>query len=483
LQRWTPLACWVVALLAVSFICLRIIGYGYLPGGDARRHAAHAFTDKSYREIVVVKPFYVVDQSAGWERVLRGVQRVTGWSEDALVSFSVAAFLGLLLAAPLFLLKRPEAWLAAVMAQLIAIPELPGRWTQARPFLLTQVVLICLLLAWAREEDRAPSWPKVLASAAGFALSVWLHGAWYLWLLLPAAFGLAQRWRDAVWLTGCWAAGVAAGALLTGQPVIFLRQQIMVAAALGAEHLSSRLLVGELRPHDGEFATVALLAAVYLWGRARRINAPALARQPAFWLALMGWTLGFVADRFWADWGLVGGLVWMAWQFDEIMAGLWAPGAALRVAACGAIALPLALDASNDLGERYTSSLEETFVDASAPELRGWMPEEGGIVYSAQMQFFYNTFYKNPRGQWRYILGFEPALMPEEDLKTFRQIQLSHFALEAYAPWIKKMRPIDRLEIDSPEQPAWPGLEWKRAAGYIWLGRLPQGVAAPKQKS
>jgi hypothetical protein len=223
------------------------------------------------------------------------------------------------------------------------------------------------------------------------------------------------------------------------------------------------------------------LAVVYLWGRVRKINVTPLALHPAFWLLVMGWTLGFIGDRFWADWGLPAGLVWMAMQFDEIMDGLWSAGA--RVLACGAIALPLLLDSTNNLGERYTVSLREFFVDGSAPELQGWMPGPGGIFYSAQMQFFYNTFYANPRGDWRYILGFEPALMPDDDLQTLRQIQSSGFSLDSYEPWIKKMRPIDRLQIDSQDQPHLPELEWKRAAGYIWIGRLPGRIESPKQKS
>jgi hypothetical protein len=478
LSRYVPLACWVIAGLAALLICLKIIGYGYMPGGDARRHVARAF-----RDIVVMKPFYVVDHSQGWEALLRATERATGCAEDDLMSFSVASLLALLLCAPLFFVRRPEAWLAAVLAQVIAIPELPARWTQGRPFLLTEAVLICLLLAWSREDARKPSPPLLLASFAAFALSVWMHGAWYLWVLLPVAFVLARRGRAAFWLTLCWLAGAFAGALLTGHPIVFLKEQVMIVLALRAEHIPAQLLVGELRPHDGEFASVALLAAVYFWGRIKKINVPPLALQPSFWLLLMGWTLGFMGDRFWADWGLPAGLVWMATQFDEIMAGLWSDGAAARVLACGALALPLLLDATNNLGERYTASLRELFVNGAAPDLQGWMPEPDGIFYSAQMHFFYNTFYANPRGDWRYILGFEPALMPDDDLQILRQIQLSGFAPDAYAPWIKKMRPIDRLQIDRQDQPNLPGLEWKRATGYIWIGRLPRSVEAPKPKS
>jgi hypothetical protein len=91
------------------------------------------------------------------------------------------------------------------------------------------------------------------------------------------------------------------------------------------------------------------------------------------------------------------------------------------------------------------------------------------------MAFFYNTFYKNPQGNWRYILGFEPALMPEEDLKILRQMEWNHFDLASYEPWIKKMRPQDRLEVPGAAPPPMPELEWHAGARNLWIGRKPQG--------
>jgi hypothetical protein len=183
--------------------------------------------------------------------------------------------------------------------------------------------------------------------------------------------------------------------------------------------------------------------------------------------------LGLSADRFWSDWGLAAAVVWMAMQFDEEMTLLWNGQPIWRVILCGMIALPLFLDATNDMGRRYTFFLNEVFVDASDPQLKGWMPGPGGIFYAGNMRFFYNTFYKNPGGDWRYIAGFEPALMPPEDLKVYRNIQRNPGAIDAYEPWIAKMRPQDRLEVEGPSQPPLPALEWKHAGGDVWIGRLP----------
>ena len=138
------------------------------------------------------------------------------------------------------------------------------------------------------------------------------------------------------------------------------------------------------------------------------------------------------------------------------------------------LAAPLVLQASNDLDGRYTFNLKESFLDGNDSSLQGWLPEQNGIFYSAQMEFFYSTFYKNPTADWRYILSMEPALMPPDDLLIFRNIQWNNYAFKAYEPWIKKMLPADRLVVYSSALPNLPQLEWHNAVGNIWLGRLPK---------
>ena len=77
-QRYVPLACWLAGLLVTVFICLKVLGYGYMPPGDARRHVARPFAQKPYSEIVVMRPQYVVDHSPGWEWLLGALHRVAG---------------------------------------------------------------------------------------------------------------------------------------------------------------------------------------------------------------------------------------------------------------------------------------------------------------------------------------------------------------------------------------------------------------------
>jgi hypothetical protein len=479
IRRFIPVVSLVLSLVTSLFICLKIVRFGLVPPGDARRHTAKAVTSKEYTDVLVLRPGYTMDHSPGWDWLLRSLHRKLGWNEDALISFSIAGCLACILLVPAALLRRPEAWLAALLAQMVAIPDLMGRFTQGRPYLVTEAVLICLLLGWAREPQAMPGWPKMALTCAGFALSAWLHGTWYLWGLPLAAFFLARSWRAGICLTVCWAAGTFLGALLTGRPIEFLRQALFIAATVYREHAPSWLLVGEFQPSAGEFSTLLLLAAVFIWRRCQSRGAPPLLGQPLFWMMATGWILGFQADRFWADWGVPAAMVWMASQFDEIMATSWDFDSEGRLAICALVSAALFLNATSDLGGRYSRSLREGFVDLSQPRLQGWAPAGGGIFYSADMAFFYNTFYRYPEGNWRYILGFEPALMPPEDLETFRKIQWNQFAWEAYKPWIAKMRPQDRLEISGRVQPELPELEWEYAGNGTWIGRLPH-PASPK---
>jgi hypothetical protein len=473
-QRYAPLTVWAVVILTLLFISLRIIGSGFLPGGDARRHVAKAFTEKPYTETVVMRPEYTMDHSPGWEWLLGLLHRVAGWDTDALMSFSIIATLLCVFLAPLPWLRRPEAWLAALLAQMVAIPELMNRLTQARPYLLTEGILIGLLLAWSKEGPEKPSRLKIVLTSLALALSVWVHGAWYLWVLPLAAFFLAGRWRTGLWLTTCWIAGTAGGAVLTGKPIEFLKQAVLIALAVSREQIPQWILVGEFRPSYGEFSTLAMVMIVSLYRNQQDRHAKNPLQGPIFWLIAICWILGFKADRFWADWGVPAVLVWLALQFQELMTRAWETTSWKRAMAVSLLAVPLFWHSTNDLDRRYTGSLSEVFVDAKQPALQGWLPEPRGVFYTAHMEFFYNTFYKNPQAEWRYILGMEPALMPDSDLGIFRLIQMSQYSFKAYEPWIQKMHPGDRMEIPCASQPNLPQLEWTNAVAGIWIGRLPK---------
>jgi len=397
-ERYVPLAAWAAVVLVLLFIALKITAYGYLPGGDLRRHVAKAFTDKPYPDIVVMRPGYTVDNSPGWDWLLTELHRHAGLDKDALVSFSVVGLLLCFFFAPLPWLRRPEAWLLALLTLFLARPSLLGnRLSQGRPLILTEAILIALLFAWARPNSHRPSWLKIILTCVGFSLSVWMHGAWYLWGVPLAAFFLAGAWRSGLWLTACYGVGTFIGAVLSGHPLGLLTTALVnVTSIFYHEHTPQWMLVGELAPDRGDVGTVVALALIFLAsllpGRQTVSATSRVWLRPVVALMVMCWILGFKVDRFWADWGIPAALVWMTVHFQAFCEEFQASAAIKRLTAVVLVAAPLYLVATNDTDRRYTANLTQQFLNAEDPALQGWFPERNGIFYSVEMDLFYDTF-------------------------------------------------------------------------------------------
>ena len=124
--------------------------------------------------------------------------------------------------------------------------------------------------------------------------------------------------------------------------------------------------------------------------------------------------------------------------------------------------------------------MTKQYLAQNDPALQGWLPESGGIIYSVDMTVFNDLFFKNPTAPWRYVLGFESALMLPEDLAVVREVAWNYGDLRGYDPWLKKIRPQDRLIIPESWLPTTgltrggniAELEWHRAANGWWIGRL-----------
>ena len=155
-----------------------------------------------------------------------------------------------------------------------------------------------------------------------------------------------------------------------------------------------------------------------------------------------------------------------------------------RLGLAGLLAAATFLAVTNDGGSRWTYNLTQQYLTtAEHPELKGWMPDKGGILYSAEMTIFYQTFFKNPNGDWRYVLGYEPALMPKEDFDVYHKVLWNFGDMKAYQPWVDKMRLLDRLVIRGSRgaPPNIPQLDWEYGVSGIWVGRVPRTNAPPDE--
>ncbi|MBU6410759.1 MAG: hypothetical protein KGR98_10270, partial [Verrucomicrobia bacterium] len=150
-----------------------------------------------------------------------------------------------------------------------------------------------------------------------------------------------------------------------------------------------------------------------------------------------------------------------------------------------ALALSCYMGITADVSGRWTTPMAIRYLTPDKPQVKGWLPAPGGILYSEDMSIFYETFFKNPHGDWRYMVGFEPTWMPKKDVEIYESIMWNMGDPKAYTPWIKMMTPADRLVIPGGRgaPPNIPQLDWNYAVSGIWVGRLPQpvekGTAAP----
>jgi hypothetical protein len=477
-----PRAIWMVAALLALLIPLKILQLGYRPGDDALRHVGKALSERSWPEILVVEPGYGEDEHPGWHAMLAAAHRVFGWDADTLVVLSVAVPFALCWLALLAWRRRPEALLAALLLASVAAPDSFMRLLLGRPFLVVLIVAVCVLQLWARPRETL-SLARAAATVALIGFSVWVHGSWYLFGIVVAAFALCGRWQDTARLGACWLAGTLLGAALTGHPVSYLAQTTRHLFDVFGGEMLDRMLVSELRADHGDQIFVSSLGLVLVWRVARGEWRREVVANPLFALAALGWLLGLMVSRFWTDWGFPAAILWLATELEEVLEAKLPRESVAAAMLAAFVALGSWIGVTRDLAGRWTRNLDAVFLssgDYRLPHIAKWLPGPGGIVYSSSLDVFFKTFYANPRGQWRYLLGFEPGIMPRADREILRDIQRSGFAPEAYAPWVKRMRPEDRLILLQGWKPGIDELDWYYAGGNTWIGRLPREPGSPR---
>jgi hypothetical protein len=479
LKRYIPLAIWAIVILVVVVIPFKIVSYGYLPGDDALRHAAKAVSGKPWQEILVLGDSFKIDHNLGWHLFLRQIYLWTKCGAEGLVVFSVVALFLLAIGSALPWLKRPEAWLISFLLSVMT-SDTAIRFMLGRPFLLTIFGTMTILFAWQAHGSSPPKWRMVLWMTPLIALCIFIHGVWYLWVLPIAAFFFAGQFRWGLMLGVSWIAGTILGASLTGHPIDALEQAVIMAQRAFALHDTQRTLVTEFQPSPPDILALIIFGGLVILRQLSGIKWRPLTGNPAFWLAFFGWVLSFKAGRF-ADWGHPALMVLVACDLDLFLQSRMAADSFKRLVLVCCVAATTFLATTSDVGSRWTNSLTWQFLTPDNPDLKGWLPEKEGILYSVDMNIFYQTFYKNPNADWRYILGYEPALMSDEDFKVYQDVLWNFGDPRAYQPWVDKMRLQDRLVIRNPRSspPAIPQLEWNYGVSDIWIGRLPQTNAPP----
>ena len=468
-MRPSLLARWIV-VAGLALVPLRVVASGYLPDDDVLRHAAKAVSGRAWSEIVVLRPDVTMDSHPGWHALLALVHRTTGASVADLALFSVVLLLAVFLLPAVFVMRRPEAWAIAVAVLAVFDPRLFSRLASGRPFVLSAAVLslLCLLELGRRAAPR----PRLLLLAVPLlALAAWIHPSWHLFLLPLAACLLAGARRLALLFGMALVSGVLIAGLLHGHPVEFVEQSLRHTVLAMASPAPPGTLAIEFLPGDGSPLLLLAAAVLLLWRLTHDSLAPGSWRGPVPLLALLGWLLGFVVIRFWSDWGAIALLCWIAWELQRALEEaleVEAPRRVVLAAICAAAAL---LACSAPL--RGGRAVDRPYIALASPAAELALPDPGGVLYTDDMRLFFQLFYSRPHAAFRYIVGYEPALMPPQDLATFRHILAARTG-ESFAPWLARMTPRDRLILLSTEgEPPIPDLEWTQVSRSVWSGRVP----------
>lgn len=463
-----------LVISSILMIPLKVTGAGYLPPDDALRHAAKVVSARSWSDILVLRNGITVDSHTGWHAILDLVHNAVRCNLDCLVVFSVVSLFVLFCLVPAAMLRRPESWLIALLVTAVANPDfIPMRLFLGRPYILTMSVVLAMCFLWPRLKAESPSYKTMLAIIFLVAASTWIHCSWYLFALPVVSFFFARQWRAALRMAFCVLIGITLGAFFTGEPYVFLEQTLFHGIRAFSEHQLQRMLVFEFKPFAGDGAMVMTVFFLMAWRHIRGKWNREMIDNPVFILGILGWVLGFVSTRFWVDWGMPAILVWIALEFQAALEDSIPYSSRRRLLLTLSVCVVLYAAVTNDAGGRWTNNLAVEYVSADDPELKEWLPAPGGTVYNDQMEVFYETFYSNPHAPWRYVLGFEPTMMPPEDLAIFRNIQWHHGAYKAFEPWVQKMSPQDRIILKrrTITPPNMPGIEWRAAGKWIWIGR------------
>jgi hypothetical protein len=468
-----PLLVVFLSLFTLVFSCMWILAQGFEPSSDALRHVAKVISGKPWTEILLVRPEMTMDSHPGWHAILSVVMKLTGAGAEGLLMFSVFSLFFLFVIVPVFIFRRPEAWVLTLLVTVVFYFVAMFRTLYGRPFIFTMFVVTLFCLCWEKMKERRVSYPVLAGYALAVALTTWIHGTWYLMALPLLALLLARQWRP-FWLLGAaTAVGVFAGAILTGHPFVFLWQMLFHAAEAFGSHVFQRQLVTEFMPFDGAPLALLPVAILILWRQASGDWKSGWINNPVFYLGALGWGMGFIAVRFWTDWGWPAVAVWMALELQRLFEQNIEVASLKRVGITVAVCLVFFLAFTGDRDSRWTRKLAVPWPQMEKAEQRPWLPDAGGIVYNDSMYLFYNMFYHNPHAPWRYALGFEPVWMPKEDLKTYRRIQLAGEKAGSFRPWIAKMTKNDRLMLIRNARPNMPELEWHEVVPTVWSGKLP----------
>jgi len=487
LRKRLPFIVFVFASIVLFIAPLKIISLGYTPYDDILRHTAKIISEKDWGEILLLRDNIPSDMDThpGWHYILGIMHQTFNMDANALVVFSIVFLWLVFTLIPLFYFNRPEAFVLVLLCVCFLDFSLIYRFLWGRPFILTAFTALSLCYLWDRiagiritknrlHDKQRPLTPIIwIIILTG--LASWTHSTWYL-LFIPVFSAYCTRNRRYASILLCATiSGIILGGTLTGNPIDYLLYQLKHLYYFMTDLSSAGALTMETSPGKGSPLIVAFALGLILLNRKITGKYRLGTHSLAFYLMITGWLLGFFILRFWTDFGFPAFVYWASLSIQRLLHAYYNKNMFKQFSISVLASILLFFTLTHNPNGRWSTSpyWQMDHLRNNYAKYESWLPKDNGIIYSVNMQVFYNFFFTFPKANWRYVLGFEHSIMPKEDLKIYNGIR-SKQNYASFMPWVKKMTTKDRIIVQGgSEYPDLSSLKWKWLPPHYWIGRLP----------
>ncbi len=464
----------IIILFAIFlYIPFQILSKGYRPTDDANRHVAYSISNRQWSDILEFSPGLESDHNVGWHKILRFIYNIFRINKENLLLISVIGLFFLFHFTGSLVVPNKAVWPIVLIMMFLFDRSILHRTLLGRPFIISDVITLILLKIWFIDQEKAKIWVKYLVSIIVLSLAVWIHGTWYTFFILPTALLLAGKIKEAFELSFCIIFSTLIGAYLTGDFYGFMYFHYAATLNIFSERIYNWQLVTEFAEGNIHiYWFIPTLFIIMLLVSSKKLKLYELTKDAVFIMILLTWLLSIKVIRFWSDWGIVTLMFWLSFKLSELIQDM----ESVKKPLLRRILFVLIISAAVILIPSYSWSNQREranyTVDFSKIEFADFKPQDGGIVYNDSMKHFYFQYFADPEGKYKYVLGFEPATMAEENKKIFRDITYSQFHFKAYKPWVDKLTKKDRLFTTEDLRENYPQLDWVKAAKKLYIGKI-----------
>ena len=463
----------LILFIVYIIVPLKIISKGYLPTDDAKRHVAYAVSNHKWSDVIEITPGLESDHNVGWHKLLRFIYNLFRINKRDLLLISIIGLFLLFNLTGSLISPNISAWAVTLIVMFLFEVSLIQRALLGRPYLISSIAILILLKLWFIKEQQINIKLKYLISVLALTLAVWIHGTWYTFMILPLALFLSGQVRKGLNLTLCIIVSTLIGAYLTGEFKDFLYFHYAATLNIFSERIYNWQLVTEFE--EGNIRLLWMIPTIFiiiLSIISKKLKLNDLSKDPTFIMILLTWLLSIKVVRFWGDIGIVALSFWLSFKLSDLIQDMQSVKKPIMRRAFFiliAITLTMLIPNSNWSNKKVR---DDSSADFSKTELAKFKPEEGGIIYNDSMMHFYNQYYAYPESKCKYVLGFEAAIMLEDNRKIFRDILYSRFHYKAYKPWVDKLTKKDRLFTIVDLSKYYPQLDWIKAGNDLYIGKV-----------